>query len=129
MSKTARAPSPRRAPATVKAYFARTPPPARRMLTALRAAIRSVLTGDATEIISYRMPAFTRDGVVVWYGAFADHCSLFPGGSVLGRFKDQIARYKTSKGAIQFPLGRPLPIRLVRQIVKARVAELDTRAR
>lgn len=99
------------------------------MLIALRAAIRSVLPRDVTETISYRMPAFKRDGVVVWYAAFADHCSLFPGGSVLGRFKDQIAGYRTSKGTIQFPLDKRLPIRLVKQIVKARVAEQAARAR
>lgn len=99
------------------------------MLIALRAAIRSVLPRDATETISYRMPAFKRDGIVVWYAAFADHCSLFPGGSVLERFKDQIAGYRTSKGTIQFPLDRRLPIRLIKQIVKARVAEQAARAR
>lgn len=128
MRKTAPA-SRGRTPDSVERYIARTPEPAHDMLIALRAAIRSVLPRDATETISYRMPAFKRDGIVVWYAAFADHCSLFPGGSVLGRFKDQIAGYRTSKGTIQFPLDKRLPIRLIKQIVKARVSEQAARAR
>jgi uncharacterized protein YdhG (YjbR/CyaY superfamily) len=93
------------------------------MLIDLRAAIRSALPPDVAETISYRMPAFKRDRVLVWYAAFADHCSLFPGGSVLQRFKSEVAGYKTSKGTIQFALDKPLPTRLIRKIVKARVVE------
>ncbi len=75
----------RHAPATVDEYFVRVPEPGRSVLIKLRAAIRSVLPRDATEIISYQIPAFARDGVIVWYAAFADHVSLFPRGSVLAK--------------------------------------------
>jgi len=112
---------------TVADYLARVPGPAHSTLISLRAAIRSALPHDVTETISYRMPAFKRDGVLVWYAAFADHCSLFPGGSVLQRFKTEVAGYKTSKGTIQFALDKPLPIALVKRIVRARVAEHEAR--
>jgi uncharacterized protein YdhG (YjbR/CyaY superfamily) len=108
-------------------YLARVPGPARGTLISLRAAIRSALPRDVTETISYRMPAFKRDGVLVWYAAFADHCSLFPGGSVLQRFKSDVDGYKTSKGTIQFALDKPLPIALIKRIVNARVAEHEAR--
>ena len=118
----------RRDEATVAGYLARTPAPARKRLREMRATIRSVVPRDAIEVISYRMPAFKHGGILVWYGAFADHVSLFPGGSVLARFKDQVARFKTSKGTIQFPLDRSLPTALIKRIVRARVAEVQRKA-
>jgi uncharacterized protein YdhG (YjbR/CyaY superfamily) len=124
-----RAMSNRRSPATVDEYFARVPEPARSVLTNLRAAIRSVLPRDATETISYQIPAFVRDGVIVWYAAFADHVSLFPRGSVLAQFKDELTGFTTSKGTVQFPLDKPLPVALIKQIVKARLAEHDAAKR
>jgi len=99
------------------------------MLTKMRATIRSAVPRDATEVISYRMPAFRRDGVLVWYAAFADHCSLFPGGSILRQFKDELVGFKTSKGTVQFPLDKPLPVALIKRIVKARVAEREAKKR
>jgi uncharacterized protein YdhG (YjbR/CyaY superfamily) len=95
------------------------------MLKKMRAAIRSVLPGDAKETISYRIPAFERDGILVWYAAFADHCSLFPAGTIVEMFKHELSGFKTSKGTIQFPLDKPLPVRLIMRIVKARVAQHD----
>jgi uncharacterized protein YdhG (YjbR/CyaY superfamily) len=99
------------------------------MLTKMRAAIRAAVPRDATEIISYKMPAFKRDGVLVWYAAFTDHVSLFPGGAVLAQFKDELAGFKTSKGTVQFPLDKPLPMALIKRVVKARVAEREGRNR
>src|SRR5260370_32684943 len=91
---------------TVAGYLARTPAPARKLLRQMRETIRSAVPHDAGEVISYRMPAFKCGQVIVWYAAFADHVSLFPGGSVLARFQDDLADFKTSKGTIQFPLDR-----------------------
>ena len=124
----ARCAAPRRtAPATVDEYFVRVPEPGRSVLTKLRATIRSVLPRDATEIISYQIPAFARDGVIVWYAAFADHVSVFPRGSVLTKFKDELTGFKTSKGTVQFPLDKPLPVALIKRIVKARLAEHEAK--
>jgi uncharacterized protein YdhG (YjbR/CyaY superfamily) len=125
-----RAMSNRRSPATVDKYFARMPGRGRSTLTKLRATIRSVLPRDATEIISYHMPAFRGNrGVIVWYAAFANHVSLFPRASVLARFNDELAQFKISKGTVQFPLDKPLPTALIKRIVKARVAEQEAKQR
>jgi len=128
-SASRRAAPQRGAPGTVDDYLARVPEPGRSMLKKMRAAIRSALPRDATETISYRMPAFQRDGVLVWYAAFADHCSLFPAGAVVQAFKDDLKGFKRSKGTIQFPLDKPLPIRLIQRIVRARVAQHDAKKR
>jgi uncharacterized protein YdhG (YjbR/CyaY superfamily) len=125
-----RSPPSRSAPTTVDEYLARVPEPGRSVLTKLRATIRSVLPRDATEPISYQMPAFKGNrGVIVWYAAFADHVSLFPRASVIAAFKGELAGYKTSKGTIQFPLDKPLPVALIKRIVKARLTEHETSKR
>jgi uncharacterized protein YdhG (YjbR/CyaY superfamily) len=115
------------APETVDEYLARVPEPARRTLEKMRAAIRSVVPREATETISYRMPAFRHHVVLVWYAAFADHVSLFPTAAVIEAFKDELAKFKTSKGTIHFPTDKPLPIALIKRIVTARVAQAEAR--
>lgn len=77
---------------------------------------------DAEEIISYRIPAFKRGEVLVWYAAFSGHCSLFPKAIVIAAFKDELKGFTISKGTVQFPHNKPLPIPLIKRIVKARVA-------
>ena len=93
----------------------------------MRAAIRSVAPG-AEEGFSYRMPCFRLDGrILVWYAGFKAHTSLFPIGTEIQKtLKSQLAGYKTSKGTVQFPLDRPLPVSLLKRLVKARRAELPT---
>lgn len=113
----------RHAPKNVDEYFARVPEPAHSALKKMRAAIRSALPAQATETISYQIPAFKHDGIVVWYAAFSDHCSLFPTAAVIEAFKSELERFTTSKGTIQFPIDKPLPLALVRKIVKARLAQ------
>jgi uncharacterized protein YdhG (YjbR/CyaY superfamily) len=119
----------RKPPITVDDYVAGLPNPARSGLSQLRQAIRSVVPRQSTEVISYRIPAFKDGGILVWYAAFANHVSLFPGGSVLTRFGEELKTFKTSKGTIQFPLDAPLPIGLIKRIVKARVAEVQEKKR
>jgi uncharacterized protein YdhG (YjbR/CyaY superfamily) len=111
------------APQDVDEYIAAVPEPARRTLNQMRSAIRSAVPSEATEIISYRMPAFRHNGVLVWFAAFADHCSLFPTAAVIGKFKNDLKGFSTSKGTIHFPIDKPLPITLIRKLVKARVAQ------
>jgi uncharacterized protein YdhG (YjbR/CyaY superfamily) len=91
--------------------------------------IRSAVPPEATEVISYRIPAFRHNQVLVWYAAFSDHCSLFPTARVIEAFKDELAGYPTSKGTIQFPTNKPLPTALVRRLVKARVAQAESKKR
>ena len=109
---------------TVDAYFAAVPQTARNMLQKLRLIIRSAVPKDATEVISYSMPAFRQKKIIVWYAAFSSHCSLFPTAAVIEEFKDELKDYTISKGTIQFPLDKPLPSALIKQIVKARVAQV-----
>jgi uncharacterized protein YdhG (YjbR/CyaY superfamily) len=115
------------APGTVDEYLARVPAPARNTLNKLRAAIRSAVPKQATETISYRIPAFRYNGMLVWYAAFANHCSLFPTAAVIQQFRKELKDFSTSKGTIQFPLDKPLPVALIKKMVKARVAQNEAR--
>lgn len=112
-------------PATIDEYLARTPEPARRTLRTIRAAIRSAAPREAIETISYGMPAFKYNGVLAYFAAFSDHCSLFPTASVMEQFKKELRNYSTSKGTIRFPVDKPLPASLVKKMVKARVKQID----
>jgi len=115
------APKNKTAPLTVDAYFAAVPEPARSAITEIRAAIRSVVPLEATEIISYKIPAFKHKKVLVWYAAFANHCSLFPTAAVIDTFKDELKNFSTSKGTIHFPLDKPMPVDLIKKMVQERL--------
>jgi uncharacterized protein YdhG (YjbR/CyaY superfamily) len=117
------------APKNVEEYFAGIPEPARSTLNKLRAAIRSAVPPEATETISYRIPAFKYKGVLVWFAAFSNHCSLFPTAAVVEAFKDKLKGFSTSKGTIHFPIDEPLPVALVKKLVKARVAQVESKKR
>ena len=110
---------------TVDEYLAGVPEPARTTLNKIRAAIRSAAPTEATETISYGIPAIKYNGILVWFAAFSDHCSLFPTASVIQKFKSDLKRYSTSKGTIQFPTDKPLPAALIQKMVKARVAQME----
>jgi len=108
--------------AAVNAYLARVPEPARTTLERMRAMIRAAAPKDATEAISYGIPSFQLNGGLVWYAAFKKHCSFFPmDHSLEEEFAEELKKYKTSKGTIQFPVDEPLSKKLVMRIVKARV--------
>jgi uncharacterized protein YdhG (YjbR/CyaY superfamily) len=113
------------APKTVAQYLAAVPEPARTTLNKIRAAIRSAAPPEAVEAISYGMPAFKHKGVLVWFAAFANHCSLFPTAAIIEKFKSELKAYAISKGTIQFPTDKPLPTALLKKIVKARVAQIE----
>jgi uncharacterized protein YdhG (YjbR/CyaY superfamily) len=114
---------------SVDEYLAGVPEPARSTLNKLRAAIRSAVPAEATETISYRIPAFKHNRVLVWYAAFSDHCSLFPTASVIDAYKKELKGFSTSKGTIHFPMDKPLPFALIKKIVKARVAQSQGKKR
>ena len=116
-------------PKGVDEYLASVPEPARAALEKIRAVIRSSVPPEAIETISYGIPAFKHKRVLVWYAAFSNHCSLFPTASVIEEFKDELKGFATSKGTIQFPIDKPLPIALVKKLVKARVLQNDSKKR
>jgi uncharacterized protein YdhG (YjbR/CyaY superfamily) len=117
------------APKTVDEYLAGVPEPARGTLNKIRATIRSAVPWEATEAISYGIPAFKYKGTLVWFAAFSDHCSLFPTASVIEAFKTELKGFSTSKGTIHFTADRPLPTVLVKKLVKARVAQSENKKR
>lgn len=117
------------APKNIDEYLAGVPEPARRTLQKIRAAIRSAVPPEATETISYRIPAFKHNGVLVWFAAFSNHCSLFPTASVIEAFKNELKGFSTSKGTIQFPTDKPLPTALVKKLVMARVTQIENKKR
>ncbi|MGA7108296.1 MAG: DUF1801 domain-containing protein [Terracidiphilus sp.] len=113
----------------VEEYLAQVPEPAQATLRKVRAAIKSAAPRDATEGISYRMPAFRYKGALVAYAAFKKHCSFFPmQSSLLDAMKDELKPYRTAKGTLQFALDKPLPAPLIKKMVKARVKENEARA-
>lgn len=103
-------------------YIARCDADVRPVLVELRATIRTAAP-DAEEAIAYQMPTFRLHGNLVHFAACAGHVGFYPAPSAIEAFADRLRSYHTSKGAIQFPHGRPVPWALVAAIVKYRVRE------
>lgn len=109
---------------TIDDYLAALPDDQRAALDRLRKIIKAAAP-KAEECISYRLPAFRLNGrLLVAFGASANRCAFYPmSSSTVVAFKDDLKDYKTSKGTIRFRADKPLPARLVRKLVKARIAE------
>lgn len=108
--------------ATIDDYIAGHPPEIRKRLSAMRSTIRKHAP-DAEERISYRMPTFYLGGNLVHFAAFDRHVGFYPGPTGIAAFRKELARYKSAKGSVQFPHDDPLPLELVADIVRFRVAE------
>jgi uncharacterized protein YdhG (YjbR/CyaY superfamily) len=116
------------APKNTDEYLAGVPQPARGTLDKIRAAIRAAAPAEATEAIGYGMPTFRYKGALVGFAAFSNHCSFFPmSGSVIEAFQSELKGYETSKGTIRFPVDKPLPAALVKKMVRARVAQNESK--
>lgn len=113
------------APGNVAKYLSGAPRQSRSAIKTIRAVIKSALPADAIETISYKIPAVRYKGkIVVWFAAFAKHCSFFPTARVIEEFRADLKGLATSKGTVQFPVGKPIATRLIRKMVKARVAQM-----
>jgi len=120
-------PAKRNAPAlTVDEYLAAVPQDARLALEKLRKTIKAAAP-KATELISYQIPMYKHHGMLVGFAAFKNHCSFFVGTKNIVRYRDELKSYYTSKGTIRFPADKPLPAALVKKLVKAHVAENESR--
>ncbi len=107
---------------TIDEYHFSFPKNIRDILDRLRKTIKHVAP-KAREIISYNMPAFKLNKNLVYYAANKEHIGFYPTPSPIIKFKNELAKYKTSKGAIQFPIDKPLPLALIKKIVKLRIIE------
>lgn len=122
--KTVARPSP--AIAAIEAYIASVPEPARTILVELRAIIRSASPKDAVEVISYGIPAFAWPKPYFGYAAFKSHIGVFPfSGSFYNDFDEDLKAYVRTRSSLHLPFAGPLPVRLIRKLVRARVATLS----
>jgi uncharacterized protein YdhG (YjbR/CyaY superfamily) len=109
---------------TVAGYLAALPPDQRAALKRVRATVRAFVPG-AVEVISYQMPAFRfRGRMLVYYAAASKHCSLFPGAYPIAQCKADLKGFGTSKGTVRFTPEKPLPVSLIRKLVRARIDEI-----
>jgi len=109
-------------PQTIDAYIMDFPPDIQHLLATIRTTIQKAAP-DATEIINYGIPTFYLKGNLVHFAAYKNHIGFYPAASGVAAFKEALSSYKTSKGAIQFPIDKPLPLTLISKIVKYRVKE------
>ena len=118
-----------RLPQTIDEYIAGFPPETQARLRQMRVIIHAAAP-EAAETISYRMPTFDLNGKhLVHFAGFARHIGLYPLPHTMEAFAEELGRYKTGKGSVQFPLDQPLPVDLIRRMVEHRVAENAREAR
>jgi len=109
-------------PVSVDEYISGFPEDIQTVLQELRRVIKSAAPA-AEEVISYRMPAYRLNGVVVYFAAFKDHISLFPTASGIAAFSNKLKDYDCSRGTIRFAADSELPWGLISEIVSFRVEE------
>lgn len=104
-------------PADVPAYIGSFPPATRKLLRQLRSLIQKSVPG-AEEKISYGMPGYKHFGMFAYFAGYKNHVGFYPGPRAIEAFQSRLARYKTSKGTVQFPLDKPLPLGLLRDMLR-----------
>lgn len=108
---------------TIDKYISSFPKSTQKILKSVRKTIKEVVP-EAIEAISYGMPTFKLNGNLVHFAGYKSHIGFYPTPSGVEAFKKDLEKYKTSKGAIQFPLDKPMPLDLFKKIVKYRVKEM-----
>lgn len=103
-------------------YHSCQPADIQKILEQLRQAIKQAAP-KTTEMISYGMPAFKQNKVLVYYAVCKEHIGFYPTPNAIVNFKQELEKYKTSKGAVQFPIDKSLPLTLIKKIVKFRLKE------
>lgn len=107
---------------TVSEYIRQAPLKGRKYLKEMRKCIRAEAR-EATEDIKWGMPSVSFARILVIYGAFKNHIGFYPTTSAMKKFSKELTKYKRARGSVQFPYDKPLPISLIRKIVKFRVKE------
>ncbi len=110
----------RATPRNIDDYVDRFPEHVQNLLRKVRRTIQAAAP-QAQETISYRMPAFRLDRILVYFAAHTSHIGFYPGAGAIAAFRKELSRYKGAKGSVQFPFDESLPLALVRRIVKFRV--------
>lgn len=113
---------------TIDDYIATFPAETRVRLEEMRSIIQKAAP-KAEEVISYKMPAFKQNGVLVYFAGYKNHIGFYPTGSGIRAFQEEISVFKNSKGAVQFPLDKKLPVGLIAKMVKFRVKEEAEKAK
>jgi len=114
-------------PKDIDEYIAGFPPNVREILEQIRITVREAAP-DAEEIIKYRMPTFVLNENLVHFAAYKNHVGFYPTPSGIEKFKDELSSYKNAKGSVQFPIDKPMPLKLIRKIVEFRVKEIQEKA-
>ena len=109
-------------PTSITEYINAAPKEARQKLREMRACIRAAAP-EAKESLKWGMPAFSYQRILVTFAAFQHHIGFYPTPSAVRAFADELSKFVTAKGSIQFPLEKPLPLRLIRKITAFRVRE------
>ncbi|MDL2145369.1 DUF1801 domain-containing protein [Flavobacterium tructae] len=109
-------------PENIDEYIGSFPNDVQEILERIRMTVQNAAP-DAKEKISYSMPAFEQNGIVVYFAAFKNHIGLYALPSGHDAFKEELSKYKSGKGSVQFPLNQPMPYDLITEIVKFRVKE------
>ena len=112
---------------TVDEYIALAEPKVKKALKDIRKAIKATAP-KAEEVISYQIPGYKYHGMLVFFAAWKDHISLYPAPWSADSLKKEMSAYEGSKGTIKFPIGEPMPLALIKKMVKYRVKENEERA-
>jgi uncharacterized protein YdhG (YjbR/CyaY superfamily) len=111
---------------TVDEYLEPFPPGVRNALEKLRQTIKAAAP-KSEELISYMMPAYKQNGVLVYFGGYKTHIGFYPTSSGIEAFKKELSVYELSKGTVRFPIDKPLPLGLISKIVKFRLKETEAK--
>ena len=107
---------------TIDDYITLQNPEVQILLNQVRQTIK-IAAPNAQEVISYAMPGYKQNGILVYFAAFKSHIGFYPTASGIANFKNELSNYKGAKGSVQFPINQPIPLDLIAKIVKFRVEE------
>ena len=107
---------------TIDEYIKTFPKDTQKILESVRQAIKNAAP-KAEEAINYQIPTFKLNGNLVHFAAFKNHIGFYPGSKAIKDFQKDLTKYKSSKGAVQFPIDKPMPLSVIQKIVKQRVKE------